>query len=340
MLRPEDFNAETRALLEAVGLAAKKTVADSRPENTRDGYAQDWETWEKFTAEKGLPVLAVEEGTLVAFVHWLWQQPGKKAGTNTAPSTVERRLSGVISTARKEHGLTLDRKVASLAREYIKALVKQMEKDGEVRGTGPAPALLPIHMKQISKALPDNLRGVRDRSLMTMHFAIAGREHELAYLRNRDITEDPEGRGLLVDIRVSKVKPRKVKVLPLQDTRICPVTSWRKYKADVEELTGEELDPDDFAFRRIHAKGKSLMVGGITPEAVGDVITRCGEIAGLDIRPTGHSPRRGLATAAKKAGNDRSVIAAQGGWAPNSTAMEGYFDEEDGWEENALRGVG
>lgn len=340
MLRPEDFSAETRALLKAVGLAAKKTVDDSRPENTRDGYEQDWGTWEKFAAEKGLPVLAIEEGTLVAFVHWLWQQPGKKAGTNTAPSTVERRLSGVISTARKEHGLTLDRKVASLAREYLRALLKQMEKGGEVRGTGPAPALLPVHMKQVSKALPDNLRGVRDRSLMTMHFAIAGREHEVAYLRNRDITEDPEGRGLIVDIRVSKVKPRKVKVLPLQDTRICPVTAWKKYKAAVEELTGEPLDPDEFAFRRIHAKGKSLMAGGITPEAVGDVITRCGEIAGLDIRPTGHSPRRGLATAAKKAGNDRSVIAAQGGWSPNSTAMEGYFDEEDGWEENALRGVG
>lgn len=340
ILRPEDFNAETRALLEAVGLAAKQTVADSRPDNTRDGYEQDWGAWEKFTTEKGLPVLAVEEGTLVAFVHWLWQRPGKKAGTNTAPSTIKRRLSGVIVTARKEHSLTLDRKVGSLAREYLAALVKQLEKDGEQRGTGPAPALLPVHMKQVSRALPDNLSGLRDRSLMTMHFAVAGREHELAFLRNRDITEDPEGRGLLVDIRVSKIKPRKVKVKPLQGTRICPVTAWRKYKAAVEELTGEPLDPDEFAFRRIHPKGKSLMAGGITPEAVGDVITRCGEIAELDIRPTGHSPRRGLATAGKRAGNDRSVIAAQGGWAPNSTAMEGYFEEGDGWEENALNGVG
>jgi hypothetical protein len=40
---------------------------------------------------------------------------------------------------------------------------------------------------------------------MTMHFAIAGREHELAALRTRDIVEDPEGRGLIVDVRVSKV---------------------------------------------------------------------------------------------------------------------------------------
>ncbi|MER6213615.1 integrase [Streptomyces sp. NPDC001674] len=340
LLQPEDFDAETRALLQAVGLAAKKTVADSRPENTKDGYEQDWGTWESFTAEKGLPVLGVEEGTLVAFVHWLWQQPGKRAGTSTAPSTIRRRLSGVIVTGRQEHGLVLDRKVGALAREYLGALVKQMEKAGEVRGTGPAPALLPVHMKKISKALPENLRGVRDRSLMTMHFAVAGREHELAYLRNRDITEDSDGRGLLVDIRVSKVSPRKVKVKPLQDTRICPVTSWRAYRAAVEELIGEPLDPDEFAFRRVHSKGTTLMAGGITPEAVGDVITRCGEIAELEIRPTGHSPRRGLATASKKAKNDRAAIAKQGGWAPNSTAMEGYFEEEEGWEDNAMNGVG
>ncbi|WP_310942079.1 integrase [Streptomyces sp. gCLA4] len=340
LLKPEDFDTETRALLDAVGLAAKKTVADSRPKNTKDSYAQDWAAWERFTAEKGLPTLGVEDGTLVAFVHWLWGQPGKKAGTFTAPSTIDRRISGVVVSARKEHDLKLDPNIGALAREYLKALMKGMEKAGEVRGTGKAPALLPVHMKQVSRALPDNLLGIRDRSLMTMHFAIAGREHEVAYLRNRDITEDPEGRGLLVHIRVSKVSPRKVKVKPLQDTRICPVTSWRKWKTAVEELTEAPLDPDEFAFRRIHSKGTTLMKGGITPVAVGHVITRCGETAGLEERYTGHSPRRGLANAAKKAKNDRSTIAAQGGWVPNSTAMEGYFDEEDGWEENALNGVG
>lgn len=340
LVMPEDFDADTRALLDAVGLAAKKTVADKRPVNTRDSYAQDWATWERFTTEKGLPVLGVEEGTLVAFVHWLWGQPGKKAGTFTAPSTIDRRISGVVVTGRKEHGLQLDPHVGALAREYLKALVKEMEKAGERRGTGKAPALLPPQMKEISKALPDNLLGIRNRSLVTMHFAVAGREHELAWLRNRDITEDPEGRGLLVDIRVSKVSPRLVKVLRLQDPRICPVTCWRDLKTAVEELTGAPLDPDEFVYRRIHSRGTTLMPGGITPEAVGDVITRCGEIAGLEEHYTGHSPRRGLANAAKKAGNDRSTIAAQGGWVPNSTAMEGYFDEEDGWDENALRGVG
>lgn len=334
LLRPEEFSSETRATLDMVRLAAKKVVDDKRPENTRNAYGTDWAAWQRFTAEKDIPELAIEPGTLTAFVHWCWEQPGKKAGMRMAPNSIDRRISGVVVTGRKEHGLVLARDIGSLPRELLKRLVAEMEKEGEQRGTGQAPALLVRHMKQVTKALPENLLGIRDRSLMSMHFAIAGREHEVAYLRLRDIAEDPEGRGLIVNIRVSKISPRAVKVKPFQDTTICPVVSWRRWK----EVAGLE-DPDDFAFRRIHSKGTTLMDGGLTPEAVGDVITRCGEVGKLEVRPTGHSPRRGVANESKKAGNDRSAIAAQGGWVPNSSAMEGYFDEVDGWEENALNRI-
>ncbi|WP_262371042.1 hypothetical protein [Streptomyces sp. WAC01526] len=39
------------------------------------------------------------------------------------------------------------------------------------------------------------------------------------------------------------------------------------------------------------------------------------------------------------AGNDRKTIAKQGGWVPNSGVMEGYFEDAEGWEENAMIGV-
>ncbi|MFF3639097.1 hypothetical protein [Streptomyces sp. NPDC002250] len=66
-------------------------------------------------------------------------------------------------------------------------------------------------MEKIAATLPDNRFGIRDLSLMTLHFAIAGREHELAHLRVRDIAEDPEGRGLIVDVWVSKRPPARLK---------------------------------------------------------------------------------------------------------------------------------
>ncbi|MGW1810899.1 hypothetical protein [Streptomyces sp. NPDC002078] len=69
-------------------------------------------------------------------------------------------------------------------RAHLMALakVKEMEKAGETRGRGPAPALLVRHMEKIAATLPRNRFGIRDLSLMTLHFAIAGREHELAGL--------------------------------------------------------------------------------------------------------------------------------------------------------------
>jgi hypothetical protein len=57
---------------------------------------------------------------------------------------------------------------------------------------------------------PANLLGIRDRSIGLTHFAVAGREHEIAYLRVRDFTETEH--GMEVDSRVSKIAPRKVKV--------------------------------------------------------------------------------------------------------------------------------
>ncbi|MEV5086190.1 hypothetical protein AB0K74_48620 [Streptomyces sp. NPDC056159] len=149
----------------------------------------------------------------MAFVEWCWHQParppkpGQKPGKLTAPSTIDRRLSGVVVTARRQLKLQLAEDVAEEARALLKAKVKEMEKAGQTRGRGPAPALLVRHMEKIAVTLPRDRFGIRDLSLMTMHFAIAGREHELAYLRVRDIAEDPEGRGLIVDVRVSKVAP-------------------------------------------------------------------------------------------------------------------------------------
>ncbi|MGW2038700.1 integrase [Streptomyces virginiae] len=335
--RPEHFDAETQERLNRVDDAAFEAIAEGRPENTVTAYGQDWAAWEKFCAETSVPVLGVTPGTLVWFVEWLWEQPGKKAGTYTAPSTIARRVTGVTVSARVDHKVKLEEGVARPARARLTQLKNELAKTRETRGRGKAPALKIPHLQLISAALPDNLRGIRDRALMLIHFSIAGREHELAWLRNRHITRTDE--GLVVDVAVSKNHPRIVGIPYGTRLATCPVRNWDAWKTAVEELTGEPVDPDEFAFRRIHAKGKSLMAGGITPEAVGDVITRCGEIAGLDIRLTGHSPRRGFATEAVKKGKEREAK-RQGGWSKTSRAFEEYVEEAGIFEENALHGIG
>ncbi|MEV6296736.1 hypothetical protein AB0M41_41440 [Streptomyces sp. NPDC051896] len=128
----------------------------------------------------------------------------REKGACTAPSTIERRISGTVVSARAEHGVRLEDGVARLARNRLKQLVKEREENGETRGRGQAPPLLVEHLARISAACPDNLRGIRDRAMVLMHFAVAGREHELAFNRVRDYAEIPG--GIQADLRVSKVR--------------------------------------------------------------------------------------------------------------------------------------
>lgn len=329
---PAEFTPDVLAKLQELEDRSRAHEESLKPDNTRDSYAADWKQWEQFCALLDLPPAAITPGSLTAFVEWLWVQPGWKAGTFTAPSTIDRRLSGVVVTGRTRLQLRLDKTVASRARSVLKAKVKEMEKTREQRGRGPAPALLVEHLRQAVAAAPGNRLGIRNRSIVLTQFAIAGREHEVAYLRVRDIQAHEN--GLLVDIRVSKVKPRKVKVPFGTRPSTCPVRAWRAWK----EEAGLS-DPDDFAYKPLHPRWHTVMGGGLDPETIGDVITRLGAAAELKFRPTGHSPRRGAATSSKRAGNDRKEIARQGGWADNSAAMETYFEEVDGWEENAMNGV-
>ncbi|WP_306324125.1 MULTISPECIES: tyrosine-type recombinase/integrase [unclassified Streptomyces] len=329
------FAADVEDRLAALDREATAHVEDHRPEKTKKGYGADWGAWLRFCAERDVPPAAVRTGTLVAFTEWCWTQPGQRPGTFLAPSTIDRRLSGVVVTARRLHKLQLSKDVAEEARALLKAKTKALAKTGQTRGRGPAKALLVRHMEKVAAALPANRFGVRDLALMTLHFAVAGREHELAHLRVRDIAEDPEGRGLTVDIRVSKVKPRKVAVPFGSRAHLCPVRAWRRWRAEL----GPDADPDSFAFRAVHNRWKTVLESGLDPETVGDILTRIGARAELDVRITGHSPRRGLVTESSRAGNPDAVMEAQGGWAKGSKVMRGYREEDDAFKENALHGV-
>ncbi|WP_351229998.1 hypothetical protein [Streptomyces sp. NPDC002133] len=165
-----------------------------------------------------------------------------------------------------------------------------------------------------------------------MHFAVAGRRHELAANRVHDYAETPG--GIQADMRVSKIRPRVVPVPYGSRPSICPVRAWTAWK----EAAGLD-DPDGYAWRRLHNRWHTLMEGGLQPESIGDVVTRAGERAGIEIRFTGHSPRRGLATSSRLKGHDQIVIAKQGGWAPHSKVLAGYLEVVDQWEDNALLGV-
>lgn len=63
-------------------------------------------------------------------------------GVGYSPATIDRRLVGAVVTSRRQHQLQLPVDVAEEARALLKATAKALEKYGEIRGRGLAPALL------------------------------------------------------------------------------------------------------------------------------------------------------------------------------------------------------
>ncbi|MFE3455954.1 tyrosine-type recombinase/integrase [Nocardiopsis aegyptia] len=336
-LLPADYGPELAERLVDLDRAAALAAAQKRPANTRRAYASDWKAWVRFTEAFGVPVTAAAHqpggrGLLRTYVAWLWEQGGER-GRPLAPTTIDRRLAGLAVTLRREYGTLIPPEYTETARELLKDLKKEAKAAKESdRGRGQAPALRLESLRAIARACPDTLSGLRDRFTVLLAFTIAARRHEAAALFGRDLVLVEE--GMLVNVEVSKTHPRQVAVPYSSDPVLCPVRTWLEWK----EAAG--IEPDTPALRRMHRTG-SVTRAGLSPQSVGTIITEAGQRAGLNVRFTGHSARRGFITESARAKKDRKAIAKVSGHVDGSRALEGYIELANrfGDEENAIKGI-
>jgi integrase len=326
---PAACDAATLAVLAAMEKAAEKHLDAIRPENTKRGYANDWVLWEEFhgwLAERTgqpLPLTAVTKGTLVGFVVWL--DTVKLA----APNSIDRRITGVTVTARREHGVEVPKEATVAARQALKPL--KADEDRIARGRGAAKAATPDQLRQMSAAVPDGLTGLRDRALWLMAFGIAGRSAEVAALRVEGITL--HSKGLKVRVPGVKGRPaREVVVMYGKNPDTCPVRAWLTWKAASGITAGA-------AFRAIDVWG-NIADRHLSAEAVREIIARNAERAGVAVRLTGHSMRAGFITTSRIAGKREEKIREQSGHAQNSPAFWGYIREADKWIDAASEDIG
>ncbi|MEV4472831.1 tyrosine-type recombinase/integrase [Nonomuraea sp. NPDC049504] len=312
-------DAELYARLAALDEAAEQI--DTRTANTKRNYAGDWRTWQTYTAQTGIPPMAATPGSLTGFVLWLAQR-------GDAPATIQRRLYGATVMLR-EQGVTVPDEAPRKARDVLNALARNLAEQGEKRGRGQAPAVTVQQLRKMSAALPHTLKGLRDRAILTVGFGMAARRSELAGLLVRDVVLLDE--GLKVHVRYGKTGGRAPAIKRGTHPLTCPVTAWQAW---VEAVELEAASP---AFRRIDRHGNVL--GKMSPQAVGNVVTDAAELASLD-GITAHSLRSGLATEARRAGHDAKTIAEQGGWSPTSGVLYGYMRTVDEWADNATAGLG
>ncbi|MFD4865244.1 hypothetical protein [Streptomyces sp. NPDC058412] len=338
------------AVLAALETDAEEHLGRIRPNKTRTGYARDWQLWEEFhgwlAEQRGvrLPLSAVTVGTFVAFVTWLDEV------VEAAPNSIERRITGVSSEARRRK-YTVPKEATEAARRALKPL--KLDKARQARGRGKAAALSPDDLRRMNSApreparaaearsqrrtyLVPELARLRDRALNTLKFAVAGRNEEMSQLD--DVQVVPTDEGLKVHVPPVKGRPgRTVPVTYGEHSDSCPVRCWNAWlKAKAEA----GVEPGGPAFVYVDQWG-NLGAQRLSPDGVGRAMARAARYAGMTGRRiTGHSGRRGLVTTGRKKGKRVEKLRAQGGWSANSPVFWEYVAEGELFEDAATDGIG
>ncbi|GGQ11266.1 integrase [Streptosporangium pseudovulgare] len=325
--------------------AAREAILAGVPASTRRAYASDWSAFTAWCARHGrLPLPATAE-TITEYVTHLTATPSAKTGRPLAPSSIERALAAV----RTMHN------GADVAPPQTKAARKVLSGYRERLALAKDPAARP---RKADAAVPDALRamlatldrsalaGKRDAAALLLGYSCAARVSELVALDIADVRETPE--GLLVNIYRRKIKKFTEVAVPYgRVPATCPVRAVRDLVAAMAEA-GRTAGPLLVRIDRHGRIAPPMTRGGrtigdpqgrMTAEACGEIVGRIASAAGLDGRWTGHSLRRGFATAARRNGAALERIGRHGGWADGSTALLGYLEEGDRWTDNPVTGL-
>jgi site-specific recombinase XerD len=186
----------------------------------------------------------------------------------------------------------------------------------------------------MSVALPNDLRGLRDRALLLVGYAGGFRRSELAELRVEDLSETPE--GVIATLRRSKTDPagqgRPVALPYGSDPLTCPVRALRAWLERASITTGP-------LFRAIDQFGL-VAEQGLSAASVALIVKRAAERAELDASDyAGHSLRAGLATQAAMNGASELSIMKQTGHRSLTTVRK-YIRDGSLFRDNAATKLG
>jgi site-specific recombinase XerD len=245
-------------------------------------------------------------------------------------STLKRRLVS-IGVVHKLKGHYLDTKHPSI----IENIMGIKRRKGSVQ-KGKKPILI-NNLKNIINAIDkekkDEIKKIRDRSIILIGFSGGFRRNEIVSLDYDDLDFVPE--GLKITLKRSKTDQfgeGTLKGLPyLDSSQYCPVLSLKKW-IETSNIKSGPL------FRRF-SKGSKLTDYRLTDQTVALLIKKYLDLAGIDSKNySGHSLRSGFATTAAESGaEERSIMAMTG---HKSTEMvRRYIKEANLFKNNALNKI-
>jgi len=310
---------DIKALQEETLLNLKSSKAD----NTIRAYKSDFKDFSLFCAKNGFNSLPSEPKIISLYLTHLSTKDVKI-------STLKRRLVS-IGVIHKLKGHYLDTKHPAI----IENIMGIKRRKGSVQ-IGKKPILI-NSLKAIIKAIDEQnkeeIKKLRDKSIILIGFSGGFRRNEIVSLDYNDLDFVPE--GLKITIKRSKTDQfgeGSKKALPYFDNyKYCPVVTLKKW-IEISKINSGSL------FRRFN-KGSILSEKRLTDQTVALLIKEYLNLAGIDSRNySGHSLRSGFATSTAEAGADeRSIMAMTG---HKSTEMvRRYIKEANLFKNNALNKI-
>ena len=298
-------------------------LQSSKASNTVRAYKSDFSDFGLFCAQNGFKSLPSEPKVVSLYLTHLSTKDAKM-------STLKRRLVS-IGVIHKLKGHYLDTKHPAI----IENIMGIKRRKGSLQ-KAKKPILINSLKKIINvidKQKKEEIKKLRDRSIILIGFSGGFRRNEIVSLDYDDLDFVPE--GLKLSIRRSKTDQFGegfTKALPYFDSsQYCPVVSLKKL-LDLSKIRSGPV------FRRF-SKGSKLSENRLTDQTVALLIKEYLNLAGIDSKNfSGHSLRSGFATSAAESGvEERNIMAMTG---HKSTEMvRRYIKEANLFKNNALNKI-
>ena len=298
-------------------------LQSSKANNTVRAYKSDFNDFGIFCAQNGFKSLPSDPKIVSLYLTYLSTKDAKM-------STLKRRLVS-IGVIHKLKGHYLDTKHPAI----IENIMGIKRRKGSIQ-KAKKPILI-NNLKNIINVIDqqkkEEIKKLRDRSIILIGFSGGFRRNEIVSLDYDDLDFVPE--GLKINLRRSKTDQFGegfTKALPYFDSsQYCPVVSLKK----LLDLSKINTGP---VFRRF-IKGSKLSENRLTDQTVALLIKEYLNLAGIDNKNfSGHSLRSGFATSAAESGvEERSIMAMTG---HKSTEMvRRYIKEANLFKNNALNKI-
>ncbi len=302
--------------------ATLNNLKNSKANNTLRAYKSDFKDFGVFCAKHGLSSLPSEPKVVSLYLTHL--------SKSSKISTLRRRLVS-ISMVHKLKGHYLDTKHPII----VENLMGIRRVKGSIQ-KGKKPLLI-NDLKQIINVIDeqkiDDIKKLRDKSIILIGFGGGFRRTELISIDHEDLEFVPE--GLKITIKRSKTDQfgeGMVKGLPyLTNETYCPIINLKKWL----EISKVKSGP---IFRRF-SKGLYLTNKRLTDQSVVLLIKKYLNLAGIENKNfAGHSLRAGFATAAAESGADERSIMAMTGH-KTTQMVRRYIREANIFKNNALNKI-